>query len=118
VPKVLLVSNYNNYGEDVLVKESTPWEEVTEDELKLLQKHSYSNNFAVIVPLPVSEALTTIGSYLRKLKLTEEKLEKEEKLRKAKREETKEKKKQKEIEKAKQLLAKEGILKNDQETSN
>lgn len=110
MPKIVIVRCDFDYDkEDFLIDASTPWEEVTEEELKILQQYVEWGH-KIIVHVPVVEKLKTVSQHLAKAKKNKEDIERRAKERKLKEKERNEEKKRKEIEKAKQLLAKEGLI--------
>lgn len=120
MPKIVILEgelSYGSWDNEFIINDATPWEEVSEEEYAFLDKHCSSANFRVIKQISIEQAKLSVKSILAELKnkirINEERESKRKREAAQKAALLKEKKKQKEIEKAKQLLTKEGILKND-----
>jgi DNA repair exonuclease SbcCD nuclease subunit len=115
MPKVMIVyGDYDGgyYSEDFRAQEWSEWEEVTTEELKLLEnnlhtlprKNYSSAHLLVKAEYSIPEAIKTIREALEEMKLKEEERKKKAKIAAAKRAQTALEKKKKQLQKLKKEL--------------
>lgn len=116
MPKVIIIKGYRVSDWTFMVTESTPWEDISKEDLDYLKKNG-GNSFTILEQVTAHEATLSVKAMLedaeRKNKEREEKIKLAEEQENRRRELEKEKRKKRELARAKKLLEQEGILKND-----